>query len=115
MLRAAIAAFVLASVNAMISTAAFAQWGAWAPWDDDRVYRRYPYPYQYQRPYREPPGRGFPPEWGWGDDDLPGRPQGPAFRSGGPRPEIEPVAPSRIAFPSSYPVGSIVIDHKGRQ
>jgi lipoprotein-anchoring transpeptidase ErfK/SrfK len=40
---------------------------------------------------------------------------GPSFRSGGPRPEIAPVAPSRIAFPSSYPAGSIVIDHKGRQ
>jgi hypothetical protein len=40
---------------------------------------------------------------------------GPSFRSGGPRPEIAPLAPDRIAFPSAYPIGSIVIDHKGRQ
>jgi hypothetical protein len=40
---------------------------------------------------------------------------GPSFRSGGPRPEIAPLAPARIAFPSQDPVGSVVIDHKGRQ
>jgi lipoprotein-anchoring transpeptidase ErfK/SrfK len=45
----------------------------------------------------------------------PRRPIGPSFRSGGPRPEIAPLAPGHVAFPSSYPVGSIVIDHKGRQ
>src|SRR5262245_5632305 len=108
MLRAAIAALVLTSMNAMMCTAALAQWAWGAPWDNDRAYRRYPYPYQYQ-------GRGFPPGWGWDDDDMPVRPPGTAFRSGGPRPEIAPLAPSRIAFPSGYPVASIVIDHKGRQ
>jgi hypothetical protein len=117
MLRAAVAAFLFASIDGLLSTAALAQWGWGPPWDNDRAYRRYPYPYQYQLEgsYRQPPGRGFPPAWGWDDGDFPGRPSSPGFRSGGPRPEIAPVAPHRIAFPSSYPVGSIVIDHKGRQ
>jgi lipoprotein-anchoring transpeptidase ErfK/SrfK len=116
MLRAAIAAFLLTCLNATMSTAALAQGGWRAPWDDDRAYRRYPYPYQYQYPSQQLPARGFPPGWGWDDDDdMPGRPSGPSFRSGGPRPEIAPISPHRIAFPSGYPVGSIVIDHKGRQ
>jgi lipoprotein-anchoring transpeptidase ErfK/SrfK len=112
MMRVAVAAFVLASVSVATSGAALAQWGP--PWED-RSYSRYPYPYQppyyRQRSYDAPPG------WGWDDDDdfPPGRPMGPSFRSGGPRPEIAPLAPSRIAFPSAYPVGSVVIDHKGRQ
>jgi lipoprotein-anchoring transpeptidase ErfK/SrfK len=117
MVRVAVAAFVLASVSFATSGAALAQWG-WAPppWDD-RSYRRYPYPYQYQRPPYRQPSYGFPPGWGWDDDDdlAPRRPIGPSFRSGGPRPEITPLAPGRVAFPSSYPVGSVVIDHKGRQ
>jgi lipoprotein-anchoring transpeptidase ErfK/SrfK len=93
-----------------MSGAALAQWG-WgspSPWDD-RSYRRYPYPYQYQSPSYGSPGGFF-----WGDE-RPRRPQGPSFRSGGPRPDIAPLAPNRISFPSSYPVGSVVIDHKGRQ
>ena len=36
-------------------------------------------------------------------------------RSGGPRPRIARIAPDRIEFPSAYAVGSIVIDHRGRQ
>jgi lipoprotein-anchoring transpeptidase ErfK/SrfK len=59
--------------------------------------------------------------WGndnWGDDDdwdRPRRPQGPAVVSGGERPMIQPVAPRTVSFPSTFPVGSIVIDTKGRQ
>jgi lipoprotein-anchoring transpeptidase ErfK/SrfK len=108
MLRIAIAGLVLAAASTAMSGAAFAQ-GGWR-WDDDRSFRRYPYPYQYRNPFGQPPGRGF--FWG---DERPFRPGGPSFKSGGPRPEIAAVAPGRIAFPSSYPVGSIVIDHKGRQ
>jgi lipoprotein-anchoring transpeptidase ErfK/SrfK len=117
MLRVAVAAFVLASINVALSGAALAQWGWGPPWDGDRAYhRRYPYPYQYQGPYGRPPPYGNPPGWGWDDDDdYDAPPFGPAFRSGGPRPQIAAVAAKRIAFPSSYPVGSIVIDHKGRQ
>jgi lipoprotein-anchoring transpeptidase ErfK/SrfK len=51
---------------------------------------------------------------GWGDDYYYRR-RGPAFQSGGARPEITPLEPKTIAFPSKYPVGSIVIDTKGRQ
>src|SRR5262245_33954819 len=111
MMRVAVATLVLASAGVSMSSAAFAQWGG-PPWED-RFYRRYPYPYQppafdRQRSY------DFAPGWDW-DDDLPPRdPMGPSVRSGGPRPEIAPLAPARIAFPSSYPVGSVVIDHKGR-
>ena len=115
MVRVAVAAFVLASVSVATSGAALAQWGWGSPWEE-RSYRRYPYPFQYQPPLYRQPSYGFPPGWGWDDDDLPPRrPMGPSFRSGGPRPEVTPLAPGRIAFPSAYPVGSIVIDHKGRQ
>jgi lipoprotein-anchoring transpeptidase ErfK/SrfK len=116
MVRVAVAAFVLTSINALASGAAYAQWG-WGPppWDNDRTYRNYPYPYQYQDPSYRQPSYGFPPGWGWDDDDDFPRRAGPPFRSGGPRPEIAPVTPGRVAFPSKYPVGSIVIDHKGRQ
>lgn len=83
--------------------AAQAQWGS--PWGSP--YGRGPY---YARP--QPGYFSF---WGWDDDDYRGRPRGPAFQSGGERPEIAPLEPRKIAFPSSFPVGSIVIDTKGRQ
>lgn len=54
----------------------------------------------------------------WDDDDdfaERRRPMGPKFQSGGGQPHIEPISPKRISFPSSYPAGSIVIDHGGRQ
>jgi lipoprotein-anchoring transpeptidase ErfK/SrfK len=113
MARMAVAALVLTSAGLSMSSPALAQWGD-APWDD-RSYRRYPYP--YQSPSYRQPSYGFPPGWGWDDDDdlPPRRGMGPSLRSGGPRPEIAPRAPARIAFPSRYPVGSVVIDHKGRQ
>lgn len=38
----------------------------------------------------------------------------PITRSGGARPAIAPAAPPKVAFNSSYPVGSIVIDSEGR-
>jgi len=104
MLRVAVVAFVLASM----SDAAFAQWGWGGPWDD-RPRGRSPY---YQPP---PPRDGFFYPWEWREPYYPRRPVGPAFRSGGARPEIAPVEPTKIAFPSTFPVGSIVIDQKGRQ
>ena len=86
--------------------AALAQWGS--PY----------YGYYGRSPYRQgpPPGSFFGPFGGWDDDDdRPRRPMGPRLQSGGERPAIARIAPQRIAFPSSFPVGSIVIDHKGRQ
>src|SRR5262245_1875180 len=50
---------------------------------------------------------------GWGGDYYQRR--GPTFQSGGVRPEIAPLEPKAISFPSQYLVGSIVIDTKGRQ
>ena len=35
------------------------------------------------------------------------------MQSGGDRPYIASIEPKRVSFPSSYPVGSIVIDHQG--
>lgn len=64
--------------------------------------------------YRQSPGF-FSPFWGWGDDDYRPRPRVPSVRSGGERPAIQPLQPRTISFPSDYPVGSIVIDTKGRQ
>jgi lipoprotein-anchoring transpeptidase ErfK/SrfK len=118
MLRIAIAGFALATVGVAVNGAALAQaqWG-WGP-PDDRTYRRYPWPYQ------PPPRDGF---WGdqgpWSDPGQQRRQTAPGpsssaqsgAKSGGQRPEIAPLAPARIAFASSYPAGSIVIDHKGRQ
>lgn len=113
MLRAAVVVFVLASM----SDAALAQWGWNGPWDgnvweedrwDDGPPRRSPY-------YRTPPPDAFFFPWEEEEDYRPRRPTGPSFRSGGARPHVAPVEPKRIAFPSSYPVGSIVIDQKGRQ
>jgi len=62
--------------------------------------------------YRQQPGYsmfGFP----W--DDYRPRRFGPAVSSGGERPAIERLEPRKVSFPSSFPVGSIVIDTKGRQ
>ena len=53
--------------------------------------------------------------WGGWNDDYAYRRRGPAFQSGGERPDITPLEPKTISFPSKYPVGSIVIDTKGRQ
>lgn len=81
---------------------AFAQWGP--------PYGRSP----YSRP--APEQGGFFSLFGWDDDDDgPRRPMGPRFQSGGDRPMISPLEPKRVAFPSSYPVGSVIIDHRGRQ
>ena len=38
---------------------------------------------------------------------------GPKFQSGGDRPDITVHPAQAISFPSSYPAGSIVIDHQG--
>jgi lipoprotein-anchoring transpeptidase ErfK/SrfK len=94
---------VLLALGAM-SGGAFANWRD--PWDGGSRGRS-----QYSR---SPRGGFFDHTPRWRDLDGAGR-TGAVFRAGGPRPQIAPVAPKRIAFPSSYPVGSIVIDHKGRQ
>jgi lipoprotein-anchoring transpeptidase ErfK/SrfK len=95
-------------------------WGRGPAWDD----RPYGRPYYdsdrpYGRPYQPPRRR----DWD-DDDDEDDRPQrdrdrsdryGDEVRSGGERPFVSPVPPRRIAFPSSFKVGSIIIDTRGRQ
>lgn len=98
MLRAALVALAMLC----LADAALAQWGP----PSGRS--------TYSRP-RQNDAFSF---FGWDDDDdwdRPRRPMGPSFQSGGDRPNIEPVAPKRISFPSSYQAGSIVIDNGGRQ
>jgi lipoprotein-anchoring transpeptidase ErfK/SrfK len=77
----------------------------------------YPYGRSYYR-------RSAPPyysNWGWNrpyfddDEDDDDRRWGDEEASGGPRPYIAPIAAQSIRFPSSYAVGSIVIDTRGRQ
>jgi lipoprotein-anchoring transpeptidase ErfK/SrfK len=67
---------------------------------------------------RPPPQDGFFSNF-WNDDDDDfyerRRPMGPKFQSGGDRPYISSIQPKRVSFPNSYTVGSIVIDHQGRQ
>ena len=53
--------------------------------------------------------------FGFFDDDYRPRRYGPALSSGGERTPITPIEPRKVSFPSEYPVGSIVIDSKGRQ
>jgi hypothetical protein len=110
---------------AMLATAdvALAQWGQPYGYDGRSPYHapygRSPYYAPYGRGptfYRPPPRDGFFSMWGWDDDPRwRGRPPGPSFQSGGARPEVTPLEPKRISFPSTFPVDSIVIDHKGRQ
>jgi lipoprotein-anchoring transpeptidase ErfK/SrfK len=52
--------------------------------------------------------------WGWNDNYYKPR-RGPSFQSGGERPDITRLDPTTISFPSKYPIGSIIIDTKGRQ
>jgi lipoprotein-anchoring transpeptidase ErfK/SrfK len=63
--------------------------------------------------YERPPPNFFS-FWGFDDYDRPRR-YGPRLQSGGDRPAIAAIEPRTISFPSSYPVGSIIIDGKGRQ
>ena len=105
----------------VLAPAAQAQgWGS--PYDRGFGYERgYPYErtYPYARgypDYRPAPQSSFFNWWNDDDDDVyRPRAQGPAQQSGGPRPVIAALAPSSINFPSSYPVGSIVIDTRGRR
>ncbi len=66
----------------------------------------------YQRPQ---PNLFSPFFGGWDDDEDRPRRYAPRQQSGGDRPAIQAIAPRTISFPSSFPVGSIVIDSKGRQ
>ena len=81
----------------LAATAAEAQWGS---------------PYGRGGYYQSPGYFNF---WGGGWNDNYGRRKGPSFQSGGARPDITPLEPKLIAFPSQYPINSIVIDTKGRQ
>ena len=58
--------------------------------------------------------QGFFSPFDWDYDSRPRR-YGPRVQSGGDKPAVEALAPRTVSFPSSYPVGSIVIDSKGRQ
>src|SRR5262245_25927230 len=99
MLRVALAALTLIG----ISETALAQWGGYGGYGG---YNRSPY---YDRPA---PRGGFFSMWGWDDDEFYRRRSfGQRFQSGGARPAIQPLAPKQISFPSTYPVGSVVIDH----
>jgi lipoprotein-anchoring transpeptidase ErfK/SrfK len=73
-------------------------------------------PYNRGSYYQPAPFPGFF-SWGWDDEDdyYRRRPRGPSFQSGGARPEIAPQEPRKISFVSTFPVNSIVIDHRGRQ
>jgi L,D-transpeptidase catalytic domain len=84
------------AVVLLAGTAAEAQWGG-SPYGRGGYYRQQSFSF-----------------WGgWGEDYYQRR--GPSFQSGGARPEIAPLDPKTISFPSQYPIGSVVIDTKGRQ
>src|SRR5262245_14884690 len=89
----------------LVMLAPQAQAQSWG-WPSDRGYSY----------YRPQPQDNF---FNWWDDDDEGayrpRPRCPAQQSGGARPLITPQAPPSLHFPNSYPVGSIVIDTRGRR
>jgi lipoprotein-anchoring transpeptidase ErfK/SrfK len=62
--------------------------------------------------YRQSPAYSF---FGLPWDDGYRQRRGPLLQSGGERPAIDRLEPRTVSFPSSYPVGSIVIDANGRQ
>ena len=69
-------------------------------------------PYGRGAYYRPQPSYSF---FGLFDDDYRPRRPGGGVRSGGERPVVDRIEPRSVSFPSDYPVGSIVIDTKGRQ
>lgn len=72
-------------------------------YDDDRPYYRHlPAPRPYSS-YEPSPRRDFE------GDRL------PRITDGGPRPEIDPISPQRVAYRSRYSPGTIIIDTAGRQ
>lgn len=103
-------------------TSAAQYWGRGPAWDDRPYFGNRP-SYEPARPY----GRDYPPPrrrfWDDEDDDEDDRPrrdrdpngEGGEVRSGGERPFISPIPARRIAFPSNFKVGSIIIDTRGRQ
>jgi lipoprotein-anchoring transpeptidase ErfK/SrfK len=113
-----VAIFLMAVAVSAISAPASAQiFAPWDSWGDRGYWRDSPPP---RRTYRRPP----PSYWeDYEDDDYYGRrpqqpygkPLGPALLEGGPRPAIAPKAPPVVAFPSSHPAGTVVIDTAGRK
>jgi len=101
----------LAVLTVLLTTdAALAQWGSSSYYGRPAYFSPYGRGPSIMRP---PPRDGFFSMFGWDNERM--RPPGPRFQSGGARPAIAPLEPRRIAFPSGFPVDSVVIDHKGRQ
>jgi len=76
-----------------------------SPWGYDRR--------SYER--RRPPEPWFDPWNDYDEDGRRNRASGPAVLEGGARPDIAPIAPELVPFPSTYEPGSIVIETRGRQ
>ncbi len=49
------------------------------------------------------------------DDDRPAKPSAPVIVEGGPRPDINPQAPSEVRYNSGQPAGTIVVDTAARR
>jgi lipoprotein-anchoring transpeptidase ErfK/SrfK len=89
--------------------------------DDDEVRRRRARNRQYDRRYEWQPSDDFDEddEGARGRDTprepKPGEQSAGKTKDGGPRPQINPVAPPRVAFRANYPAGSVVIDQRARK
>jgi lipoprotein-anchoring transpeptidase ErfK/SrfK len=97
------------------AAAQFWDWGESGP-----RYRRYDdrysrgSPWDYDRP--RPPSRYQTWNFPWDDPyDRRGYNEAPGVLSGGARPDIAPIGPDRVPFPSEYAPGTIVIETHGRQ
>ncbi len=87
---------------------------SWAPWNQ-------PYTYEQQKAHRAQEAaerarqqRGASAAFALFDGNI-GRPRGPAFLDGGPRPSIAPSSPSVVQVSTGQPVGTIVIDQSARK
>ncbi len=104
-LRVALAALAVF----LASEPAFAQ--GWNPYSNRSPYYEPPSRYYYPPPPRQ---YGYFSNFGWdGYDNY--RPSAPRVQSGGGKPAITPIPAQRISFASTYPVDSVIIDHRGRQ
>ena len=115
---------LIAGLVALVPSPAAAQ--TWAPWSQPSLFASSPPPApaarSKSRKTRSPsPAPASLSSFGSifadddDDEDRPARPSAPVVLEGGPRPDIDPQAPSRVRYASSHAAGTIVVDTAARR